>query len=78
MRLIMQEATVTIQEGLLQQVRTPKHTYQVAEVLRHWMHGGRWWRGEYPRHYYLIRTKEGILMEIFEEVMVWHVSAIQD
>lgn len=78
MRLLMQKASVETREGRISRVTTEHRAYVIVCTLEHWRSGGRWWRGECPRNYYLLRSREGTLLEVFEEVMAWTLSAIQD
>ncbi|GGJ59021.1 hypothetical protein [Deinococcus roseus] len=78
MRLIMQKAEVITQDGQILQVKCQGRTYPVQDTLRHWKFGGQWWLDGLPREYYLVQTPTGTVLEIFEEVLEWTLSAIQD
>ncbi|GEM49792.1 hypothetical protein [Deinococcus cellulosilyticus] len=78
MRMLMQAAHVETREGRISRVTTENRAYVIVRTVEHWRAGGRWWRGEYPRNYYLLRTRENTLLEVYEEVLTWTLSAIQD
>lgn len=76
--MVLEAAEVRVQEGRILWVRSGKRRYTIEKVLERFECGGRWWRGEFPRSYFVVATQEGVMLELYLEVLEWTLSAIQD
>ncbi len=51
---------------------------RVRRVLDRWRYGGRWWRGEAPRDYWLLELEDGSVKEVYRSEGRWMLSRIVD
>lgn len=51
---------------------------RVVRVLDRYQYGGRWWRGEGERHYYLVELEEGLVAELYRTGDAWVLSRTAD
>ncbi len=78
MRVVLEAAEVKVSQGRILWVRSGKRRYVIERTLERFEAGGRWWRGEFPRSYFVLVTKDGVMLEVYLEVLTWTLSAIQD
>jgi hypothetical protein len=50
----------------------------VVRVLDRYLYGGRWWRGEGERRYYLVELEEGLFAEVYRTGDTWVLSRTAD
>jgi len=48
--------------------------HRVERIVDAWRYGGRWWRGERPRDYFLLELEGGLLLEVYREGETWVAS----
>ena len=66
----LDEARQVVREML---VEAPDMTLETYE------HGGRWWRGELPRSYFILQSNRGVRLEVYVVAMLeWTLSAVED
>jgi len=69
---------VTNLSGQPSKLEGPRKPVKVRYILDAWRYGGRWWRDEAPRDYYLLELETGHIVEIYQSVESWVLSRISD
>jgi len=77
-RVVLEAAEVKVLGGRIVWVRSGKRRYAIDRTLERFEAGGRWWRGEFPRSYFVLVAQNGVMLEVYLEVLEWTLSAIQD
>jgi len=77
-RVVLESAEVKVLGGRIVWVRSGKRRYAIDRTLERFEAGGRWWRGEFPRSYFVLVAQNGVMLEVYLEVLEWTLSAIQD
>ncbi len=72
MRLVL--VPVEIAGPGIRSVALKRRRYRVRRILDRWRYGGRWWRGEPPRDYFLLELEGGRLLEVYQEAGRWVAS----
>ena len=78
MRVVLEAAEVKVQDGRILWVRSGQRRYAITHTLERFECGGRWWRGEFPRSYFVLMAQNGVMLEVYLEVLEWTLSAVQD
>ena len=65
MRRRMLPLQVSLKENSPQSLRFRQRERKVVRVLDSWRYGGRWWRLEGRRDYYLLELEGGAVVEVF-------------
>lgn len=55
-----------------------KRSRSVVRVLDRYLYGGRWWRGEGERSYYLVELEGGLVAELYRTGETWGLSRTAD
>lgn len=55
-----------------------RRSRSVVRVLDRYRYGGRWWRGEGERSYYLVELEEGLVAEVYRTGDTWVLSRTAD
>ena len=76
--MVLEAAEVKVLGGRIVWVRSGKRRYAIDRTLERFEAGGRWWRGEFPRSYFVLVAQNGVMLEVYLEVLEWTLSAIQD
>ena len=61
-----------------QTIQYQQRERRVARVLDRWRYGGRWWRLEGKRDYYLLELEGGAVAEVYREGERWVLSRSAD
>jgi len=77
-RVVLESAEVKVLGGRIVWVRSGQRRYAIDRVIERFECGGRWWRGEFPRSYFVLVAQNGVMLEVYLEVLEWTLSAIQD
>lgn len=51
---------------------------RVVRLLDRWRAGGRWWRLEEGRDYFLLEVEGGLVLEVFRQGEAWVLSRVWD
>ena len=79
MRNVQQPLNVTTDaKGSPSRLEGPQKPVNVRRVIDSWRYGGRWWVGEPPRDYYLLKLETGHVFEVYRAGEVWTLSRISD
>ena len=65
-------------KGSPSKLEGPQKPVNVRRVIDSWRYGGRWWRDEAPRDYYLLELETGHIFEVFRSEGRWTLSRISD
>lgn len=50
----------------------------MVRLLDRWRAGGRWWRLEEGRDYFLLEVEGGLVLEVFRQGEAWVLSRVWD
>ncbi|WP_279231699.1 hypothetical protein [Thermus thalpophilus] len=50
----------------------------MVRLLDRWRAGGRWWRLEPGRDYFLVEVEGGLVLEVYREGEAWVLSRVLD
>ncbi len=79
MHLCLEAAEVKVNEGRIQLVKVKQRVYVIERTLETYKYGGRWWRGELPRSYFILQSNRGVRLEVYVVAMLeWTLSAVED
>lgn|GEM_PF-1941508 len=79
MHLRLEAAEVKVLEGRIQRVKAGPRVFVIERTLVRFEHGGRWWRGELPRSYFILQSNQGVRLEVYVVAMLeWTLSAVED
>ncbi len=65
-------------KGSPSKLEGPRKPVKVRYILDAWRYGGRWWRGEAARDYYLLELESGHVVEVYRSLESWVLSRISD
>jgi len=77
MRLYLVPVQVFCEEGRPRWVAY-RGRRKVVRLLDRWRAGGRWWRLEAGRDYFLLEVEGGLLLEVYREGEAWILSRVLD
>lgn len=80
MRRLLLEIEVDCEGGAPRELRYRHRRRRVARALDAWRYGGRWWRFEPARSYWLLELEGDLEAEVFREDLTerWVLSRVTD
>ena len=78
MRRQMLPLQVQVEQNSPQKLHYQQREQRVVRILDTWRYGGRWWRFEGRRDYYLLELEGGVVAEVFRDGERWILSRTAD